>query len=524
MHESNVPVPSVPGTTVPGASIPGVADDAAILDEAYDSYADALYAYCRSLVREPSAAADALRDAFVVAAFRLADVPHESLLRPWLFAVARNECLRVIRDGAATAAWRPFPDEEDLAPGDFAPEVPHAPGDQDEARALPRAALGGLEAFERDFVLMTWHGLDVAECAAVLGMSRDEASRLFSRAREQLEASAGVLVVACSDWRECSALNAMIADWDGRITPPLRAGLRAHIDHCDICGDRRRQGLPPAMVLGMSPDAMRGLAISPGTSHRAAWMTSRLKDQVLAAAFGEELDSFEHRAMVVRRASPFRDDGFPVPLDPPGAAPRGGQRSRAWLMLAVAAGTGLAVVLAAVAIALTGQHSAGSGALPKKMSLSSPAVSSSGLLPSSDIRGPASPEASHGASPGATPSGTVTPKASATSPAGAMAGAVSVSPASLTLTRDGWGAYAGTITLSNTTSAPLRWSVILPPDLRVGGGWNMPSSGTLAPGQATAVSIYYQRAGNGRSSRATRTETVTVNPGDVQVTVTIPGR
>ena len=110
MHDSDVFVPAVPG-----ASLPGVANDAAILNDAYDSYADALYAYCRSLVREPAAAADAVRDAFVVAAFRLADVPDESLLKPWLFAVARNECLRAISSGAATAATDIFPDEGELA-------------------------------------------------------------------------------------------------------------------------------------------------------------------------------------------------------------------------------------------------------------------------------------------------------------------------------------------------------------------------------------------------------------------------
>ena len=508
------------------ASIPGVADDAAILDAAYDSYADALYAYCRSLVREPAAAAAAVRDAFVVAAFRLADVPHESLLRPWLFAVARNECLRGIRAGTATAARCLFPDEESPAPDDSAPEVPHDPGDADEAHALPRAALGGLDAAERDFILMTWHGLDVADCASVLGVSRDEAFKLFSRAREQLEASVGVLVVACSDWRECSTLNAMIAGWDGQVTPPLRADLRAHVDHCDICGDQRRQGLRPAMVLRMSPDAMLGLAIPPATLRHAAWVTARLKDQVLAAAFGEELDSFEHRAMVVRRASPFRDDGFPVPLDPPGAAPRGSQRSRTPLVLAVAAGTGLVVVLATVAITLSGQHSAGSGALPRKMSLSSPAVPSSGLLPSSDVggAGPASPETSHSASPKATPSPAATPKATASGLTPPVAAAFSVSPVSLTLTRDGWG-YAGTITLSNKTSAPVSWSASLPPDVHVAGGWNTSASGTLAPGQAYQLSIYYMHGGgNGNSNHGTRTETVTVSPGNVQVTVTIPGR
>jgi RNA polymerase sigma factor (sigma-70 family) len=541
VHDSDVSVPAVPG-----ASIPGVADDAAILDEAYDNYADALYAYCRSLVQEPAAAADAVRDAFVVAAFRLADVPDESLLRPWLFAVARNECLRAISGEAATAARGVFPDGDDTAPADSsaagdpagAPDVAGgawADGDPGDARAsaLPRAALGGLDAVERDFILMAWHGLDIAECADVLGISRDEAFRRFSRARDQLEASAGVLVVAGSDWRECAALNAVIAGWDGRVTPALRQELRQHIDRCDICADQRRQGLRPSVLLSMSPDAMRGLATTPDTLRRAAWVTSRLKDRVLAAAFDQELAWFEHRAMIVRRAAPFRDDGFPVPLDPPGAASRGRRRSRMPLAVAGLAGTGLVVVLVVVALALSGQHSTGSGALPTRMNLSQPVAPSPGTAPSADggsghVAPPASeaPKASPSASPSAT---TAKPSTSAPAPskpptaAAATGAAIGVSPKSLTLAwYPQYGVYGGEITLTDTTSATVSWSVSLPPDLHIG-GFHAQSSGSLSAGQRATVIIYAERNRQG-GNNGSRTEMVTLQPGNVQVSVTIPGR
>ena len=72
------------------------------LAEAYDRYAPALYAYCRSLVGEPGDAADAVQDTFVIAASELAGLRDRHRLRPWLFAVARNECLR--RTGGATAS------------------------------------------------------------------------------------------------------------------------------------------------------------------------------------------------------------------------------------------------------------------------------------------------------------------------------------------------------------------------------------------------------------------------------------
>jgi RNA polymerase sigma factor (sigma-70 family) len=549
VHDSDVSVPAVPE-----ASIPGVADDAAILNQAYDSYADALYAYCRSLVQEPAAAADAVRDTFVVAAFRLADVPDESLLRPWMFAVARNECLRAISSAAATEARGIFPDGDEAASADSPAAAgdllasaadgsgeARVSGDLDDARAsaLPRAAIGGLDAVERDFIVLAWHGLDITECADVLGIARDEAFRLLFRARDQLEASAGVLVVAGSGWRECAALTTVIAGWDGRLTSALRQELRQHIDRCDVCGDQRRRGLPPSVLLRMAPDAMRGLATTPDTLRRAAWVTSRLKDRVLAAAFDQELDSFEHRAMVVRRAAPFRGDGFPVPLDPPGAAPRGKRRSRMPLAVVGLAGTGLVAVLVVVAVALSGQHSTGSGALPTRMSLSQPSAASPGTGPSAEGGGsghaasPASPEASasSSASPSASSSPTAKPSSAPATPkpsnAAAQGGpAVAVSPTSLTLNwYPQYGVYGGEITLTNTTSSTVNWSVTLPADLHIG-GFHAQSSGSLSPGQKASVIIYAQRDGSrpGGGTNGSRTEAVTLYPGNVQVAVTIPGR
>jgi DNA-directed RNA polymerase specialized sigma24 family protein len=55
-----------------------VAGDPDGLAEAYDRYAAPLYTYCRSLLREPADAADAVQDTFVIAASKLA-----GRRRPW---------------------------------------------------------------------------------------------------------------------------------------------------------------------------------------------------------------------------------------------------------------------------------------------------------------------------------------------------------------------------------------------------------------------------------------------------------
>jgi len=92
-----------------------VAGDPDGLAEAYDRYAGPLYTYCRSLLREPADAADAVQDTFVIAASKLAGLRDQSRLRPWLYAVARNECHRRLREkaGAATSALDQVPEMSD---------------------------------------------------------------------------------------------------------------------------------------------------------------------------------------------------------------------------------------------------------------------------------------------------------------------------------------------------------------------------------------------------------------------------
>ena len=73
------------------------AEDPAGIAMAYDRYAAGLYGYCHWMLHDSADAAEALKDTFVVAAATLGDLPEPSKLRPWLFALARNECRRRIR-------------------------------------------------------------------------------------------------------------------------------------------------------------------------------------------------------------------------------------------------------------------------------------------------------------------------------------------------------------------------------------------------------------------------------------------
>ncbi|MFL0288918.1 RNA polymerase sigma factor, partial [Mycobacterium sp. SMC-21] len=60
----------------------------------YDRYADRLHDFCVGMVRDRDAAADCVQDVFCTAATALDKLREPDKLRPWLYAIARNEALR----------------------------------------------------------------------------------------------------------------------------------------------------------------------------------------------------------------------------------------------------------------------------------------------------------------------------------------------------------------------------------------------------------------------------------------------
>jgi RNA polymerase sigma factor (sigma-70 family) len=520
-----------------------VAGEANGLAEAYDRYADALFGYCRSLLREPADAADAVQDTFVIAASRVRGLRDPELLRPWLYAVARNECLRRLGSREVTSTLDEASQTHEQA--DETADV-SAEAERAETRALLRAALGGLNPAERDAVTQFLHGLDIAEIALVLDVSRNHVHALLSRARDQLEASVGVLLVARSGREECPELDALLAGWDGQLTVLLRKRAARHIERCDICSGRRRQVLSPAMLLGLSPGLLLAAFAAPAAP-------AGLRARALHMATGKDLPAEAYRGALDGSHGSFRTSGFPKPL-PGGHAgllrsPRG---------QAAAAAGAAAVIIAAVVLAtsggprpgrvvggapLPGRASAGQtpGGAPGRSAGAAPSgsVSRGGSGGRSSAPGSlASASASGGApapsgSPGAsrTPSGTrsPSPSGSASSPAPTAsptgsrsasptptptpsgqptAGTVSVTPARIVLTP----LLGSTLTLT-AEGGPVNWSISEPASL-LGELDVSPSSGTLSAGQSTQVTITV----SGLASLDTQ---LTVSPGGQTVTVVL---
>jgi RNA polymerase sigma factor (sigma-70 family) len=287
-----------------------VAGDPRGLAGVYDTYASRLYAYCTTVLRNREAAADALHDTLLVARERAGQLRDPDRLRPWLYAIARNECLRTLRDQRRTTeldeAGEMTDEAADLEAGLRAGEM----------RELVWAAAESLNPGEREVLeLSVRHGLEGADLADALGVPLNQAHAQASRARTQLERALAVLIVARTGRQDCAELDGLLGDWDGHLTPLLRKRLGRHLERCDICGEQRRRRVSAAALLAGVPI----LAAPPA-----------LRDRIMHEADDMRLVSMW--AALAERAGPYRPDGFPRPL------PRGHRRAAiAWWATGAAA-------------------------------------------------------------------------------------------------------------------------------------------------------------------------------------------
>jgi RNA polymerase sigma factor (sigma-70 family) len=483
------------------------AGDPAGLAAAYDEYAQGLFFYCTSLLTEPADAADAVQNTFIVAAAKVSGLREPDRLRAWLYAVARNECHRRLRARASTA------------PLDEAPEMsddnanPEAGAEQAELRALVRDALGGLNPGEREIIQLNLRQeLDGADLADALGVPRNQAHALASRARGQFEASLGVLLVARYGQEYCAELASILDGWDGELTVLIRKRVNRHIDKCDICGERKRRQLSPASLLSLLP---------------VAALPASLREQVVHLLADVTQGSLAYQARVVHRAEPFASSGFPVQPRPPAAArPLWGHHAGRAVGATAAAGALIGGALFLVphhaqppAAAAQPPGSAGVPSAGPQPSARPSSGSGSGRSAAGSGGSPASRSgvAVPSAHPGPTLPGTGPPPAPAVTVPGGSSSGSSAAPSSAAPTP----IVAGTLLVSPTSiqvglaitltaeGGPVSYTISAPAALAVS-----PASGSLQAGQSVSVSV-----GLALGHVLDADTTLAIDPGSISVTV-----
>ncbi|WP_101258034.1 BACON domain-containing protein [Streptomyces barkulensis] len=219
----------------------------------YRDHLDGLFTYCLSVMCEHEAAVSVLGEALAVAERqrRRGRTPADTALhRPWLYALARWSCLRLLAERQGVR-----------------PEPPELPGPLATARRRELAALAWPEAAgtgpeQREALeLAVRHHLPVHEVAAVLGTDHDGTELLLSSAACEVERTRTALAVV--DRGGCPAVARLAGDREVLLGSALRRELVRHVDECPECRRTAERVLAGGPWPGTAPADVGALTVLP---------------------------------------------------------------------------------------------------------------------------------------------------------------------------------------------------------------------------------------------------------------------
>jgi RNA polymerase sigma factor (sigma-70 family) len=209
----------------------------------FDRYHRGLLAFCRHMLGANEEGEDALQHTFMAAyrALRASDRPIR--LKAWLYTIARNRCLSVLRARREQVAL----DDGHAAADGLAADV--------DRRAELRGLLADLEQLPEEqraaLVLFELGDHSHDEIAEVLGVRREKVKGLVFQARESLASWRRARETPCVEIREQLAT--------ARGAALKRATLRRHVARCEGCSaferEVRRQRAAMAALLPVVPTA-----------------------------------------------------------------------------------------------------------------------------------------------------------------------------------------------------------------------------------------------------------------------------
>jgi RNA polymerase sigma factor (sigma-70 family) len=186
----------------------------------YQRHHQALYRYCRSIVRDEDDAQDALQSAMTRALVALRAQQRDLAVRPWLFRIAHNEAVSVLRRRRPTTALA-----EELEPADCCVERTL---EGRERLATLLADLQALPVRQRSALVMReLSGLSIEEIAGALSTSPGATKQVLFEARRALHDFAEGRAMDCEQVRQA------VSDGDRRVLRGRR--LRGHLRECSGC-------------------------------------------------------------------------------------------------------------------------------------------------------------------------------------------------------------------------------------------------------------------------------------------------
>jgi RNA polymerase sigma factor (sigma-70 family) len=182
-------------------------------------YQQDLYRYCLAILGNSADAQDALQNTMVKALRSLPGEERRIALKPWLYRVAHNESVDMLRQRRGEPL-----DPEAAAPGTGLAETAAR---RERLRGL-LADLGRLPERQRGALVMReLSGLDFEQIGTALGTSASTARQTVYEARR------GLREMEAGREMSCETVTRAISDGDGRTL--RRRDVRAHLHACPEC-------------------------------------------------------------------------------------------------------------------------------------------------------------------------------------------------------------------------------------------------------------------------------------------------
>ena len=222
----------------------------------YDGYFNRIYDFAWRILRDADEAADVTQDVFMKAMQNLPGLSKAASFKSWLFTIAHNTAVtRAERAGRTVPLPQPVHEE---AFGAFdVPDPSHlvdpelATGDAELADLVWEAAAA---LNPRDYALLDLHvrqGLDSAEIAGVMNVSKGNAYTMVSRMKTAAAEVIGSYVVARRGSADCDGLQQALAEFEfPPYTEQVRKAVDAHIKGCETCQSARKRLTSPLEIFG----------------------------------------------------------------------------------------------------------------------------------------------------------------------------------------------------------------------------------------------------------------------------------
>ena len=239
----------------------------------YERYHQPLYRYCRSIVRNEADAQDVLQSTFTAALAALKRDARKAPLRPWLYRIAHNESISLLRRRTREAQHQSEGEVTALAASAEEEAASRARWQRllEDLAELPERQRGAL-------LLREMAGLSHEDIAVALELTLGGAKQAIFEARQGLADLEEGRAMSCEEIRQ------RISEGDRRVLRARR--VRAHLRECVACEafataipsrqtDLRAMvpALPPAAAAAILGGVMRAASPHGGSAAGSALST-----------------------------------------------------------------------------------------------------------------------------------------------------------------------------------------------------------------------------------------------------------